>query len=255
MTEDRVLRHSPSVLDPPLAASRYRHDYGPGLSPAEAGPSDFSRPTHDRGRSSFSVSSSSLLSRAPTLPREPRLRRPRRTHMAVTNLREGVAAFVVGALTLLGTGCVAQQPQAAGAPPSSSPSPVETAPLATVETSAGAASPPETSSPETSPSEVGPTPRATPHVTFLRSGGVAGFADRLTLEPDGRVALTSRQREDVFICTVDERTARQIGLAVMAASSSTVRPRTPRRPGPPVPDLITYTVIVEGRRFDVPDGS
>ena len=96
--------------------------------------------------------------------------------MAVTNLREGVAAFVVGALTLLGTGCVAQQPQAAGAPPSSSPSAVETAPLATVETSAGAASPPETSSPETSPSEVGPTPRATPHVTFLRSGGVAGFA-------------------------------------------------------------------------------
>src|SRR5690606_14130295 len=123
MTEDRVLRHSPSVLDPPLAASRYRHDYGPGLSPAEAGPSDFSRPTHDRGRSSFSVSSSSLLSRAPTLPREPRLRRPRRTHMAVTNLREGVAAFVVGALTLLGTGCVAQQPQAAGAPPASNPLP------------------------------------------------------------------------------------------------------------------------------------
>lgn len=149
--------------------------------------------------------------------------------MVSANLRGGLGALVLGSLTLLCSGCAAQQSTLTGATTTPEPSPVRASP----------------SAPDT-------TPRATPSVTFLRSGGIAGFSDRLILSPDGQVVLTDGRREDTFTCTVDERTARRVGFAVMAANSSTVRPgaRVPRQP---IPDLITYTVIAEGRRYDMPD--
>lgn len=67
---------------------------------------------------------------------------------------------------------------------------------------------PETSDGDPSqplPSPWDPSPADVPNgsIVFHRSGGIAGFADRLVVEADGTATLTSRTETDPVTCTVD----------------------------------------------------
>jgi hypothetical protein len=76
----------------------------------------------------------------------------------------------------------------------------------------------------TSPTESGPA--MSPSTLVLRrTGGIAGFDDRLTVEPDGTVTLSSRGKQPTT-CTVRPTTKERLDAAAQRASESPApRPR------------------------------
>ncbi|MEQ4205081.1 hypothetical protein ABN028_28020 [Actinopolymorpha sp. B17G11] len=80
----------------------------------------------------------------------------------------------------------------------------------------------------TSPTESGPA--MSPSTLVLhRTGGIAGFNDKLTVEPDGTVTLTSRGKEPMT-CTVNPKTKQRLDAAAQQASESPA-PRARSRDG------------------------
>lgn len=66
------------------------------------------------------------------------------------------------------------------------------------------------------PSPWDPSPADVPNdsIVFHRTGGIAGFADRLVVEPDGTATLTSRTETDPVTCTVDPEVMAGISSAM-----------------------------------------
>ena len=80
----------------------------------------------------------------------------------------------------------------------------------------------------TSPTESGPS--MSPSTLVLhRTGGIAGFDDKLTVEPDGTVTLTSRGKEPMT-CSVNPKTKQRLDAAAERASESPA-PQARRRDG------------------------
>jgi hypothetical protein len=88
-------------------------------------------------------------------------------------------------------------------------------------------------------------PTLATEVQFVRSGGLAGGNDVLTLAPDGSARLTMRRQPTVtFRVSRAERDAiaqalRDAGFSNMPEDAS---------PGPPVPDDFGYGVVYRGHR-------
>jgi hypothetical protein len=86
----------------------------------------------------------------------------------------------------------------------------------------------------------------TSDISYYRSGGIAGFHDRLRLSPDG-VATLERGGKTVVRCRVRPAPLHQIAQSAAAARAATP-PATPGHgkltPKNPAPDRITITVTV-----------
>jgi hypothetical protein len=146
--------------------------------------------------------------------------------MNVSELRRGAsAAAIAGLLTVGVMACGAEQ-----------------SPGAVVET------------PSASPSTAAPTDQQlTSPITYVRSGGFAGFNDKLVIQPDGAATLSTRQGKK-YTCQVDKGALAQLSVATNSISSTSTPTGKPS-PKQPMPDALYYTITVEGKtystRYDV----
>lgn len=140
--------------------------------------------------------------------------------MNVSELRRGASAAVIAGLLTVGV-------MACG---------TEQAPGAKVET------------PSASPSPSTPTDQQlTSPITYVRSGGFAGFNDKLVIQPDGSATLSTRQGNK-YSCRVDKGALAQLGVATNSISSTST-PTGKSKPKKPIPDALYYTLTVDGQTY------
>ena len=96
---------------------------------------------------------------------------------------------------------------------------------------------------------------ANPLIEYQRSGGIAGFDDRLVIEGTGKATLTRQDEEVSFMVSADEIKAIEDALAAVKFSQLDEE----YLPGQPGADLFDYWLTYDGhavRMVDtaVPDG-
>lgn len=86
---------------------------------------------------------------------------------------------------------------------------------------------PKDEPPAPDPTPWDPSPADVPDgaVVFHRTGGVAGFADRLVVERDGTATLTSRSDPEPVTCTVDPELMAKIREALDKLDKGDIEPR------------------------------
>lgn len=144
--------------------------------------------------------------------------------MNVSELRRGTSAAVLAGLLAVGVlACGTEQ-----------------SPGAKVET------------PSASPSTATDQQLTSP-ITYQRTGGFAGFNDKLVIQPDGTATLTTRQGSS-FKCQVDKGALAQLSVATNAISATSTPTGKPS-PKTPMPDALYYSITVDGQtystRYDV----
>lgn len=119
------------------------------------------------------------------------------TAMWDSQLRQRVAIAGIASLVTLGVvGCGTESP----AEPTTNSEEKTAEPQLTKKPEANDGDPTQ---PLPSPWEPSPADVPGGSIVFHRSGGIAGFADRLVVESDGTATLTSRTETDPVTCTVD----------------------------------------------------
>jgi hypothetical protein len=146
--------------------------------------------------------------------------------MNVSELRRGASAAVIAGLLTVGV-------MACG---------TEQSPGAKVET------------PSASPSTTASTDQQlTSPITYVRSGGFAGFNDKLVIQPDGAATLSTRQGKK-YSCRVDKGALAQLSVATNSISSTSTPTGKPK-PKTPIPDALYYSLTINGQtystRYDV----
>lgn len=84
-------------------------------------------------------------------------------------------------------------------------------------------------------------------ITFLRTGGLAGFHDELTVHPDGKVTLQGRRGEP-YRCSVPRPM-----LTKLSDAASGVRLKAgdlPESDAEPMPDELFTSVRIDGTEYD-----
>jgi hypothetical protein len=143
----------------------------------------------------------------------------RRNAMMLPILRRGVSAAALAGVVALGlVACGAQQAT------TQTPSTPDRSPAASPSTS-----------PSTSPGTGNEEPMAVT-ITLRRTGGIAGFMDDLTVEPDGTATLKSRGK-DPITCTVKPT----VRSKLEAAATATANEPAPRSESKTKKDLKTST--------------
>ncbi|MGH3486484.1 MAG: hypothetical protein ACRDP8_01000 [Actinopolymorphaceae bacterium] len=106
----------------------------------------------------------------------------------------------------------------------------------------------------TSPTDSGPA--MSPSTLVLhRTGGIAGFNDKLTVEPDGQVTLTSRGKEPMS-CTVNPKTKQRLDAAAQQASESPApksRSRDGKKWATATPDELQMFLVIGDQRIQSSD--
>lgn len=144
--------------------------------------------------------------------------------MKLSDLRRGVpAALFAGLLAIGGTACGSE--------------------VATT-SEAGDESAPRASGQMQEDGEVSST------ITYTRSGGFAGFSDKLVLEPDGTVTIRNKANPEPFTCKVKTETLSRLGEVSTAAAESP-EPEAKGKPNfrTPMPDAMHYSLQIGERKF------
>lgn len=84
-------------------------------------------------------------------------------------------------------------------------------------------------------------------ITYRRTGGFAGFNDKLVIQPDGTATLTNRQGNS-FQCHLDQGALAQLSVATNAISATSTPTGKPT-PKKPVPDELYYSITIEGQTY------
>lgn len=90
-------------------------------------------------------------------------------------------------------------------------------------------------------------------VTLQRTGGIAGFNDRLVVDSDGKATLSSRGKEP-FTCTVAPRVMSRLAVATDAAAKSP-KPKSQENKKFPTttPDAIHLFLTIDDQRIRYQD--
>lgn len=88
-------------------------------------------------------------------------------------------------------------------------------------------------------------------ITYTRSGGFAGFSDKVVVDPDGTVTIENKANPKPFTCTLKPEALGKLGSTSTAAAKTSA----PQAEGKqvlrkPVPDEMYYSLQIGDKKFN-----